>query len=57
MKPDKVMARDLIKTDISNMPNVEFFYFSDREFKATIIRTLAEVEKEKETSGRLSLKR
>ena len=34
---DKVMARDLIETDISNMP--------DGEFKTIIIRILAELEK------------
>ena len=37
---DKVMARDLTKTGISNMP--------DGEFKATIIRVLAGLEKSRE---------
>ena len=36
-KQEKVMARDLIETDISNMP--------DPEFKATIIRIVAGLEK------------
>ena len=38
---DKVTARDLGKTDISSMP--------DGEFKATIIRILAGLEKRMET--------
>ena len=37
---DKVMARDLTKTGITNMP--------DGEFKATIIRILAGLEKSRE---------
>ena len=39
----KVMARDLIKTDISNMP--------DPEFKTTIIRILAGLEKSTEDTN------
>jgi len=37
---EKVIARDLIKTNISNM--------SDEDFKATIIRILAGLEKSME---------
>ena len=36
-KQEEVMARDLLKTNISNMPELEF--------KTTIIRILAELEK------------
>ena len=37
---DKIMVRDLIKTDVSNMP--------DQEFKATVIRIFIGVEKRME---------
>ena len=37
---EKITAKDLVKTDISNMP--------DPEFKATVIRILARLEKSRE---------
>jgi len=46
---DKITARDLMKTEISNIP--------DREFKVTIIKIFMDLRKEYKTSVRPLTKR